>query len=201
MLAAVIGAYTASAENVKVKGGTYVGTVSISLGGDPMDVPNQSVNIAATGVGTCDFSLKNFSLDGDPANSIGDIFVPGVITTQTPGTSETYYLGAAEDLSLAEGQIIADVTLEGTENAARELNMNIHVKWIMDPSDKENSAIPIEVTFTGKWDGTSGIVNVTSDNNQPASYYTIDGKQVKDASTSGMYIVRRGNETEKIVVK
>lgn len=198
-LATIIGVSTASAEDVRVKGGTYVGTVGIDMGfGDPMPVENQTVVITATGVGTCDFRLDNFSLSGDPEESLGNIYVPNVTTTQNAGSDLINFNGKAENISLAEGEIIADAIVEGTENAERELDMQIHVIWHMDPTDP-SSNMPIEVTFKGKWNGTSGIEDIyVNPDEAPARYFDLKGSEVKSPTTPGLYIVRQGDTVTKI---
>lgn len=198
-LATIIGVSTASAEDVRVKGGTYVGTVSINMGfGDPMPVENQTVVITATGTGTCDFRLDNFSLSGNPEESIGNIYVQNVTTTQNAGSDLINFNGKAENISLAENEIIADAIVEGTENTARELDMQIHVIWHMDPTDS-SSDVPIEVTFKGKWNGTSGIEDVyVNPDEVSVRYFDLKGSEVKAPTTPGLYIVRQGDTVTKI---
>lgn len=52
-------------------------------------------------------------------------------------------------------------------------------------------------------DYTSGIENVATDvdSELPVEYYTLDGIRVNDASKPGLYIMRQGNKTTKVMVK
>ncbi len=180
----------------------YEGIIKIYMGGDPMELSDQKVVITSTGDDTCDFALENFTLDGDQNNSLGDILVKDVkITTASiNGKNWKKYTGSTKGLSLAAGQIICDVDLEGYEDDNKNLVAFIHVKWIMDPTD-ETSIVPIEVEFrTNNFETVTGIDNIGADNTDATPhYYLINGVEVKEPTAPGLYIVRRGNKVEKIV--
>lgn len=65
--------------------------------------------------------------------------------------------------------------------------------------DRESEYSPLEFVMKS----VNGIEGISADSSDaPAEYYTIDGYRVSDpASTPGLYIVRRGNETSKVLVK
>lgn len=126
----------------------YDGSIIINLGGSPSDpLENQSVYIVNSDDGTsCTFSLYDFSLDGE--NSIGSIEVPNVKIEKGDDNIKKY-TGAKDGISLAGGDIMANCTLDGTETEDGTMLMNIHVVWLMDPTNHEYD-VPIEVTFNGK---------------------------------------------------
>ncbi|MCH5246100.1 MAG: calycin-like domain-containing protein [Muribaculaceae bacterium] len=90
--------------------------------------------LTASGENSCTFMLPDFTLAD--LGSLGDIIVPGVLTT-TEGTV-TKYEGNVPELSLADGEITAKVDLEGTIDNDDAI-MFIDVDW---------QGIKIPVTFT-----------------------------------------------------
>ncbi|MDE6049560.1 MAG: calycin-like domain-containing protein, partial [Paramuribaculum sp.] len=120
----------------------YTGTLNIYMMGDDITGGGQEakVNIKENGDGTCTFSLPNFSLDlGDGPAPLGDIVVENV--TMTPDGNGGYtYTGEVKGLELAEGSIVADVTLNGTTDAQGNAKMKILVLW---------EGIEINVEFNG----------------------------------------------------
>lgn len=191
---------------VEVASADYKGTITIDLGmGDPASLDDQIVKIASTGVGTCDFALDHFSLDGE--FDMGNIRVNDVKTIKAADSDNIIYTGSATNITLnldETTEIYADVDLEGTEDAAHNLSMKIHVRWLMNGADDHETYLPIEVEFNGSVyvdPGTSGIDAVNADSNEAPRYFLINGVEVKDASAAGLYIVRRGNKVEKLIVK
>lgn len=65
--------------------------------------------------------------------------------------------------------------------------------------DRQSAFAPLEFVMKS----VNGIENVTDEASEaPAEYYTIDGYRVSNPeATPGLYIVRRGNETSKVLVK
>lgn len=125
----------------------YDGSITIDLFGSKTTLENQSVYIVNSADGTsCEFALYDFSLDGE--SSIGSIEVPNVKIVSGADNTKNYS-GAKDGIELAEGDIIANCTLDGTETSDGTMAMNIHVVWVMDPTNPESN-VPIEVTFNGK---------------------------------------------------
>jgi hypothetical protein len=155
------------------------------------------VYITPKGDGLCDFSLPNFSLDlGDGPTPLGDINVENVTVTDNGDDTKTYN-GTKQDLSLLDGEIIADVELTGTEKADGALQMTINVIW--KAGDDEN--IPILVTFNGQKQST-GIGSVATDDTQATvEYYNLQGIRVNNPAAGGIYIRRQGSTVSKILVK
>lgn len=173
----------------------YTGTLNIDI--DMMDMhvtQNAHVFITDKGNNTCRFLLPDFTLalpDMEPAN-FGDILVDNVTMTQQANGSVTY-TGSVKGMSLADGEIIADVDLEGTLTD-KKLQMTINVMW---------EGIPIAVTFNGN-EGTSAIEGIEADTtpDAPAEYFNLQGIRVAaDQLVPGIYIERQGNTTRKILVK
>ena len=116
----------------------YSGYLNISLDGNSSPEQQATVEITDNGNGTCTFKLPNFSFGGLP---VGDIVVEDVKMTEADGT--TTYNGYVEDMQLMGGNIVADVTLNGTITADDVVDFTINVVWNNDGVD-----VPIDVTFT-----------------------------------------------------
>lgn len=202
----------------------YDGTLTIQLeGGDPTEMPEQSVYIDVKEDGTCTFGLYQFALA--PGMVLGDIVVENV-TMGSDENGNTTYNGEKKDivLFLNGSPIFADATVFGTEDAERNLNMTIPVIWKSGIGEAE-PVMTINVTFEGRKEGTSGVESVAGDGVKVyaaagcvvvegaegvAQVYTADGKQVaaevvngktEIALANGLYIVRVGNKVQKVVVK
>lgn len=124
------------------EGAKYNGTLNIKLDVIGLDVTqSDNVYIKDNGNGTCLFTLPNFTLTlpgSDPAN-FGDIVVDNVEMTTNADGSITYE-GSVQGLSLAGGEVVADVDISGTE-VDGALEMNIPVVW---------EGLTIDVTFNGQ---------------------------------------------------
>lgn len=202
----------------------YDGTLTIQLeGGDPTEMPEQSVYIDVKEDGTCTFGLYQFALA--PGMVLGDIVVENV-TMGTDENGNTTYNGEKKDivLFLNGSPIFADATVSGTEDAAGNLTMTIPVIWKTGIGDAA-PMMTINVTFNGKKDTGAGVESVAGDGVKVyaaagcvvvegaegvAQVYTADGKQVaakvvngkaEIALANGLYIVRVGNKVQKVVVK
>ncbi len=179
---------------------TCQGTLVIEMMGGVInegDETTYTVEVAPIGDGLCDFSLANFALDlGDGPVPLGDIFIEDVTTSTSDGV--TTYSGSKEGLTLAEGDIVANVTLNGTEDANGAAVFNIDVMWIVDPTDPENMQIPINVVFTGS--RTSGIALTTSHSSLTTTeYYNLQGVRVNSPIKGQIYITRNADKVAKIV--
>ncbi len=170
------------------------------------------------------FKLPNFSISIDGTEvPCGDIIVEGV--TRTANADGSYAIaGSVNDLSLADGAIHAKVDVAGTESAAGHMELAITVGWYVsyDEGDLENT-IPINVTFVGE--KTAAVNSVAADNvkvfgmdgaiavngfNGRAYVYSVDGRLVATANVNtaaelpmakGLYVVRAGNNSAKVIVK
>lgn len=179
-------------------GKKFDGTVVITMGESVLE-SDGVVYINTVSEGVCTMMLPNFSIDlmGDgEMTNLGDIFVENISVSGT--TEKTYSTPTPTRLALAEGEILADVTLEGTESG-NSIHMLIHVNWV---DDEGNVIMPIEVTFNGDRD-LAGIEDVTVDNdNAPVFFYNIQGMPVKSSNlTPGLYIRRQGTDVQKIYVR
>lgn len=178
-------------------GDAYPGKLTIDMGGSPLtDEPmDATVNILYSGSNSCTLTLPDFTLDlgGGPVN-MGNIVVPDVNVVTENGVAK--YTGKVDGMSLYEGQIIADVTVNGTIDSAGKADFLINVVWM---------GIPIDVTFNGEGKpgpGTAAIAAVAADVNAPAEYYTLQGVKVSSARlTPGIYVVRQGGKAYKTVVR
>ena len=194
----------------------YSGYLNIEMMGDHVATDLEAtVTITETGDNTCTFSLPNFSLGG--GDSMGDIVVENVSMTTADGV--TTYTGSATGISLADGQIMADATINGTITEAGVVDFKIDVVWT------NGGNVPINVTFTsepqtvsideiGAADATAvygtagaiaikgytGVANVYSITGQLVKSVAVDGDANIDV-VAGIYVVRTGNNTAKVVVK
>lgn len=121
----------------------YEGYLNIDMLGEKLTTDQDSrISIINKSATKCDFTLPDFTLKmGDDLLPLGDINVPDVTITEENGLKT--YNGTVKELSLLEGEIIADVTVTGTIDADNFVNMKIDVEWIMD-----GTRTPIGVTFT-----------------------------------------------------
>lgn len=144
----------------------------------------------------CTFLLPDFTLED--LGTLGDIKVDNVKMTQNAGI--TTFEGKVDGMELADGNIKADVVLNGTCDAQGNAEMKIDVSW-----DFNGNLIPINVTFNGKGNPipSSAVEAIESDDiNAPAEYFTIQGYKVNGNNlASGFYIVRQGNKVSKVFVK
>lgn len=98
---------------------------------------SKSITITEYEDGTCDFLLPNLYL-ATLEMSLGDILVEGATVTKGEDGVATY-VGKVDQMPLLGGELIADVTLNGTITAEGVVNMAIDVLW---------EGIPIQCTFT-----------------------------------------------------
>ncbi len=122
--------------------------------------------------------------------AIGDINVENVSMITDNGT--TTYKGEVKGLLLLDGELQADVTVNGTGTADGKLAMQIDVVW-MD--------IPVTCTFNGTKE-TSDIAEITTEYPAAVEYYNLKGVRVSEnALESGIYIRRQGNKTTKVIIR
>lgn len=168
----------------------YVGKLIVEMLGDELNQPggdDATVTITPTGDNTCSFLLPDLTL-GD-IGVVGDIYLKTVNTEVKDGV--TNYSATVKDFSLLDGNIICDLTLQGTTNQDGDAAMQIAVVW---------QDIPINVTFNGKKEGAS--VALPSADNASVELYTVNGVRVNDGTTRpGLYIRRQGNNVTKIVIR
>lgn len=187
---------------------SFPGKLLITMGESHMN-SDATVVITPEADNKCKVVLPDFSLDinedGNPVN-LGDIVVENATRTENADRSYSY-AGTVHHMSLAGGEIIANVTMTGTEQPDGNLTLNISVVWLLNPdNDPEGteSSMPIEVVFNGskKTSAIGGIESDVIDENAPVEYYNIQGMKVNaDNLTPGFYIVRQGKKVSKIFVK
>ena len=148
----------------------YNGMLTIMMMGEDLTKGGQEarVEIEDGEEGLCTFRLPDFSLDlGDGPASLGDIVVENVKVTTAADGSKTFE-GNVEGMELAEGAIIADVTLSGTADSEGMAHMVIKVNWEGIDIDvefngqaEEKPEVPVTPTpGDGVWDLTEGIITV-----------------------------------------
>lgn len=172
------------------EGSKYEGELNVEMNGGPItDKPvNTSVYISENANDTYTFLLPNLSL-GD-LGTLGDIKLEGVTRTTADGVDT--YTGHNPALSLMDGEIVADVTINGTIDSKGAADFVIDVVW-MD--------MPIKCTFKGQ--GAAAIEGIEIDSaNAPVEFYNLNGVRVNDDSLApGIYIRRQGNDVKKILVR
>ena len=136
--------------------------------------------------GTCDFLLPNLELSLLGMN-LGDIKVEGA-TVVTDGEGVKTYAGYVEGMELLGGDLVADVTLNGTIDALGEVNMNIDVLW---------EGTPIVCTFSTKMATSIGSIVVED---AVVEYYNLQGVKVANPS-NGVFIRVANGKATKVLVK
>ena len=143
---------------------SYPGKLTIALEGYDITEGGKdaTVKIARTGdEGQYSFLLPDFSIALDAASEpamIGDIQVDGL--TLTPMDGFDRYTGMTEKMSLAQGDIVADVKIDGTIGTTGDVRVNVDVVWIMDDGRRvpilvkftnidEKPATPVRIAYTG----------------------------------------------------
>lgn len=209
--------YTLTYESEAAKEGTQFNIAgkldieSAALGGVLAKDQDATITITEYADGTCDFLLPNFSAMG---LALGNIEVKNLTVVDNAGVKT--YSGSVKDMPLEAGLGAADVVVNGTVNAAGVAQFKIAVTW---------NSMPIDVTFNGqKQGGTTGIDNVMSGavgmygtagaimvvGEGNVQVYALNGMLVKSVNVAGeteipvakgIYIVRLGNVTGKVIVK
>ncbi len=177
----------------------YGGTLIIEMNGgviNPDDETVYNVYITKDTESTCTFTLPNFTIDlGAGPTLLGDIVVENSAYTENADKTISY-IGSKNGLILAQGEIVADVIMTGTETASNDLSMKIDVMWHYN----ESTTIPIIVTFNGKKTGTTGVEFAPVDNvNAPIEYYNLQGVRVANPE-NGIFIKRQGSNVSKVIL-
>lgn len=168
----------------------YTGSITIDLFGSVSDLEDQKVTLNKMSDGSYELILKNFGADDTTPEGMGTIDIMGV---QLNGTAIT---GSSDNIELMGGFIKASATLTGTLEG-NNLSCNIAVVWHSDNGDVD---IPVTFNGTAEESAISGII--ADDANAVAEYFNIQGQRVAaDNLTPGIYIVRKGGKTSKILVK
>ncbi len=195
------------AESSSTNGQEYKGTLVIATeeDGEENEIlrEDKSVYINKTSADKCTVTLPDFSIDlGDGPMPLGDIIVTDTNIANNNGVTELS--GDVNHFSLLDGEIIANIRLSGTQSG-NELNMIIFVDWIIEDEDTGEDMVlaTFKVTFNGITE-LAGITNVGTDTNTNAqvNYYNLNGVEINaDNLTPGIYVIRQGNKTQKVLVK
>ena len=147
---------------------------------------SNTITITKYGDGTCDFLLPNFTLSAMEL-SLGDILVEGATVTTDEAGVETY-AGFVKDMPLLGGELIADVTLNGTITAEGVVDMKIDVLWM---------GTPIACTFTTNQ--VTGVENIIIENQGNVEYYNLQGVKVAKPE-NGVFIRVQGGKATKVIL-
>lgn len=123
----------------------FEGSLSIQMMGSYIAEGQPATVLITDAVeGKCNFKLPDFTLDLDgQLLTLGDIVVNNVDVADANGVST--YTGFVAGMSFLDGEIIADINLNGTVDESGNARMTIQVLWKQDGED-----IPINVEFNGK---------------------------------------------------
>lgn len=132
---------TFSSQKTIVSTEKHNGFLNIAMGEEIL-VANEAkeVEIANYGDNSCKFTLPDFSILSMDLH-LGDIVVDNMALATENGT-ETY-AGEVKNMQLMNGEIIADVAINGTITSDDLVDFKIDVIWHYGETD-----IPIAVTFT-----------------------------------------------------
>ena len=136
--------------------------------------------------GTCDFLLPDLYLSMLEM-SLGNILVEGATVTKDE-TGVATYNGYVEGMPLLGGDLIADVTLNGTISAAGVVEMQIDVLW---------EGVPIVCTFTTNQ--VTGVENIIIENQGNVEYYNLQGVKVANPE-NGVFIRVQGGKATKVAM-
>ena len=166
---------------------TYPGYLNVLMMGEPVVVDQKNtINIVENGNGTCVFTLPDFRLE-EGGDSMGDITVENVTMT-TGADGVTTYDGTKNGLELLGGELVVDVTLNGTITAEGVVDMKIDVMYM---------GIPIECTF--KSTDSNGVEGIVVDENVAPIYYNLQGVKVANPE-NGVFIKVQGSKATKVVM-
>ena len=211
ILSLVMGASMASfaAEipaDAKCYDGSTPGSLSVEMFGSDIlyGQGTGKVYIIPVSDGVVDFLLPDLTIALDPGSdpiNLGDIRVDNVTTTTAPDGTVTYN-ATVEDMSLAGGEIHAQVILANGEGKScttkpnGEAHFDIDVIWVNDGTE-----IPIYVTFNGHL-MESSIADLAADEAAEATYFDLQGNRVNaDALINGQtYIKRVGTTATKVII-
>lgn len=175
---------------------TFIGLLSIDLGGATSEMEDTPVYLKKMSDGTYSLLLENFGSSESNPKGMGNIDFENIKLdgTELSGTKDNITLDGGPDL----GEIHAKGTLTGTLSG-NSLKLNLDVDWL---DENGNSQLNIPVTFNGTR-STSAIGGIeVDDENAPVEYYNIQGVKVNgDNLAPGFYIVRQGKKVSKIFVK
>ena len=146
---------------------------------------SKTVTITEYGDGTCDFYLPNFGLLALDF-VLGDILIEDVaVTKNAEGVS--IYNAFVDGMPFWGGEIIADVTLNGTITADAIMNMTIDVLW---------DGIPIKGIITTNEIG--GVEHIIMTEQGEAIYYNLQGVKVANPE-NGVFIRVKGGKASKVI--
>ena len=191
--------YATSPEPVP-DGSSYSGTLVVyceELGGDLTEGgKDETIYINPISETTCTFLLPNFSLGEDII--VGDIFLPEVSITFGENDLAIFY-AKVDGMKLGpEGEINANIVLNGTVDTDGNASFKIDVEWV----DETLGTFYIDVTFNGKGEGGfTGVSDITVDDaNAPVLYYNLQGVRV-DNPQNGLYIRVQGKKATKVAIR
>lgn len=166
---------------------SYPGYLNIAMGDSQIAYNNMAqVTITDYKNGTCDFVMPNLSVMG---LTLGDIALEDVTIIDVDGGKQ--YKGHVDGMSLMEGAITANVTLNGRISAEGVADMDIDVVWL-----NEGTEIPIKVSFASE---------MTALEEAEGYYYVLKEKvpQIEGiASSLGLYLTGEPSELKgKMIVK
>lgn len=165
---------------------SYPGYLNIAMGDSQIAYNNMAqVTITDYKDGTCDFVMPNLSVLG---MTLGDIALEDVTIIDVDGGKQ--YKGHVDGMSLKEGAITANVTLNGRISAEGVADMDIDVVWL-----NEGTEIPIKVSFASE---------MTALEEAKGYYYVLKEKvpQIEGiASTLTVYLTTDEQVKNKLVVK
>lgn len=193
--------YATSPEPVP-DGSSYSGKLVVyseGMGGDLTEPggKDETIYINQISENTCTFLLPNFNLGEDIM--VGDIFLPEVSITFGENDLAIFY-AKVDGMKLGpEGEINANIVLNGTVDTDGNASFKIDVVWI---DETLGMNMPIDVTFNGKGEGGfSGVNDITADDtNAPAIYYNLQGVRVNNPQ-NGLYIRVQGKNVSKVAIR
>lgn len=120
--------------------------------------------------------------------------------------SADVYTGNAAETRAAESAVLTFEGIEGTSHIVSNLKpggkYTYRIKAIPISADDYNESEWSErkVFDLSEYDTASGLVSIEKDDAAP-QYFTLDGLRISSPNAPGIYIVRKGNRTSKMIKK
>ena len=167
---------------------TYTDNLTISIDGDPTELPETTIIVEQYKDNTYSLLLNNFTLgEGEEALLVGNIVLNNITATEANGiksfaTERNIFITAVDDENEWLGPNLGKVPLSLTGKMDTE---RLYCAINIDMSEMLGQII--NVVF-GDENAVTSIENVTVENGENV-IYDITGRKVKEITNAGIYIV------------
>ncbi|MDR0873186.1 MAG: calycin-like domain-containing protein [Prevotellaceae bacterium] len=177
--------------------GYYTGTITVALGGTPIEVPAQTIALSSTSI-----TISNLDLSSYPTIPLAgalNIEIDELVTTQS-GDGYTLTREGTKSINvlttLSPTPIPAEVALESG-------SIDADGKLVLDLDIDAGLPVSIDVKFEGVYSGAlpAGLYDTAENGATAVAYYSILGKKLNAEPANGVFIVKYSNGKSLKVVK